>query len=171
MQVPLCCNMAQTNPYFLTVLSIFKHLNEPDMNNTLIIDSDLEVTIKRIRQTHTYEGLLEGLPTTRMNSQILSEVMEETKRFCGLTEMHLVEPVQTEIPFEGKYPFGSPAALPGIICIAQLHCYDTFKNSKKNYSALGLAWFQKDFAFPIDQEILDKIKDIPFRKLCGEFEY
>jgi len=141
------------------------------MDNTLIIDGNLVVYIKRIMQTQTYDGLLEGLPTTRMNSRILSEVMEETKRFCGLTEVHLVEPVQTEIPYEGKYPFGSPAALPGIICIVQLHCYDTFKDKKMNYSALGLAWFQQHFAFPIEQEILDKIKDIPFRKLCGEFVY
>jgi hypothetical protein len=39
------------------------------------------------------------------------------------------------------------------------------------FSSLCLIWFQEDYAFPIEKDILDKIKEIPFSKICGEFDY
>jgi hypothetical protein len=36
------------------------------MNQELIVEDNKEVSIKRIKQWLTYDGLLEGLPTTRM---------------------------------------------------------------------------------------------------------
>ena len=82
------------------------------MNSKLIIESDKEVTIKGIKQWHTYDGLLEGLPTTRMNTRILEDAKEDAKKFCGFNEIYLIEPVQRPIEYAGKYPFGDPASLP-----------------------------------------------------------
>ena len=139
------------------------------MNSKLIIEGDQEVTIKSIKQWHTYSGLLEGMPTTKMNSQILSGVKEDAKKFCGFKEIYVIEPEQTPILFEGKYPFGDPASLPGVACIAEIWHYLPFRDETKDFSALGLVWFQNDYAFPIDNDILEKIKSIPFSKTCGEF--
>lgn len=141
------------------------------MNSKLIIEGDKEVTIKGIKQWHTYAGLLEGLPTTRMNSRILQDLKEDVKKFCGFNEIYIIQPVQSPIEYDGKYPFGDPVSLPGVTCIAELWHYKPFKNLKKDYSTLGLAWFQNDYAFPIDNEILGKIISVPFSKICGEYTY
>jgi hypothetical protein len=141
------------------------------MNGELIVEGDKQVTIKRIKQWHIYDGLLEGLPTTRMNNRILADVKEDAKKFCGLDEIYLIEPQQTPIPYDGKYPFGEPASLPSVACIIELWHYTTFRDDKKDFSSLGIIWFQNDYAFPIDEEIIEKIKQIPFSKICGEFTY
>lgn len=141
------------------------------MNGNLIIEGDKEVRIKRISQSYTYGGLLEGLPTTRMNDYILASVKEEAKKFCGLDEIYLIEPQQTPIPYDGKYPFGTPMSLPSVICIIKIWYYTTFRDKEKDFSCLGIIWFQNDYAFPIDEEIVEKIKEIPFSKICGEFQY
>ena len=141
------------------------------MKGELIIDHDKKVSIKRIMQWQTYDGLLEGMPTTKMNSRILADVKTEAKKFCGIEEIYLIEPKQTPIPYEGKYPFGEPASLPPIVCIVELWHYTTFKDKHKDFSSLGLVWFQSDFAFPIEEEILELIKEVPFSKICGEFTY
>jgi hypothetical protein len=51
------------------------------MNSKLIIEEDKEVTITDIKQWNVYSGLLEGMPTTRMNNQILESVKEDAKKF------------------------------------------------------------------------------------------
>ncbi|MGV7106843.1 hypothetical protein [Flavobacterium sp. U410] len=141
------------------------------MNSKLIIETNKEVTIKRIKQWYTYYGLLEGLPTDKMNERIINRTKKEAKEFSGLDEIYLIEPKQTLIDYDGKYPFGNPVSLPGITCIAELWHNDVFRNTDKMFSSLCLIWFQEDYAFPIEKDILDKIKEIPFSKICGEFDY
>jgi hypothetical protein len=112
---------------------------------------------------------LEGIPTTKMNSRILAEVMDEARKFCGFNEVHLIEPMQRPIEYIGEYPFGKPSALPAVICIVELRHLYPCRDKKKDFSCI--IWFQQDYAFPIDTEILQKIKNIPFSKLCEEFNY
>jgi hypothetical protein len=141
------------------------------MNSKLITEGDKEVTIRAIKQWQIYSGLLEGMPTTRMNNQILKDVKEDAKKFCGFNEVYLIEPIQAPIQYDGKYPFGDPASLPPVVCIADLWHYTAFRDETKDFSSLGLIWFQNDYAFPIDEEVIKKIKQIPFSKICGEFTY
>lgn len=145
--------------------------NRFNMNGKLIIDGDKEVTIKKIKQWVTYDGLLEGFPTLQMNNRILAGVKEAAKDFCGIEEVCLIEPSQTPISYEGKYPFGDPASLPAVVCIAELWYYKACRDKSKDYSSLGLIWFQEDYAFPIEEEILRKIREIPYSRICGEFIY
>lgn len=83
------------------------------MNRKLTVEGNREVTITRIGQWHTYDGLLEGIPTTRMNSRILAQVMDEARKFCGFNEVYLIEPRQRSIEYIGEYPFGKPSAYLG----------------------------------------------------------
>lgn len=141
------------------------------MNSHLIIDSDLEVRICAIQQVRTYEGLLEGFPTKEMNQRRIQHFKQEAERFCGTSYIHLIEPIETPIHYDGKYPFGEPAQLPSIVCIVEVGYYKAFRDMEKDYSRLGIVFFQNHFAFPIDTEILEKIKQIPYRQICGEVEY
>jgi len=141
------------------------------MNDELIIDRNRKVDIKSIKQRLTYDGLLEGLPTKEMNVRILSGVKEEAKKFCQLEEVYLIEPEENAIEYNGSYPFGEPAQLPPVICIVELRSYSAYKDTTKDYSALGLIWFQNNFMFPIDPQIIEKIKAVPYEKICEELNY
>jgi len=106
-----------------------------------------------------------------MINRILTDAKEDAKKSCEFNEIYLIEPVQRPIEYAGRYPFGDPALLPPISCIAELwYCFPV-RNMEKDFSSLGLIWFQGDYAFPIDEEILGIIKQIPFSKICGEFSY
>lgn len=141
------------------------------MNSSLIIENNKEVTIKSIKQWHTYGGLLEGIPTDKMNTQIIERTKIEAKEFSRMEEIYLIEPKQEPIDYDGNYPFGNPAALPGVTCVAELWHNDVFRDTDKMFSSLCIIWFQEDYAFPIDEEIVKDIKEIPFSKICGEFDY
>jgi hypothetical protein len=141
------------------------------MNDKIIIDGNTQVSIKSIKQRLTYDGLLEGLPTKEMNGRIMVGLKEDARKFCQLNEVYLIEPEQKTIEYNGRYPFGEPAQLPSVICIVELRSYSVFKDKTKDYSALGLIWFQDNFMFPIDSNILEKIKTLPFDKVCEELNY
>lgn len=141
------------------------------MNSYLIIENNKEVTIKRIKQWHTYGGLLEGIPTDKMNARIIERTKIDAKEFSRMEEIYLIEPKQEPIDYDGNYRFGNPAALPGVTCIAELWHNDVFRDTDKMFSSLCIIWFQEDYAFPIDEEIVKAIKKIPFSKICGEFDY
>lgn len=140
------------------------------MKNKLIIEIDLEVSIKRITQRFTYEGQLEGYPNKIVNSIIRNQINNEARDYCGMNEIFLVEPIQIPATNNPAYPFPDAIELPPIVCIVELWYFGTFRDKTKDFSSLGLVWFQNDFSFPIEQEILDKIKEIPFSKICGEFD-
>ena len=141
------------------------------MNDEIIIDGNTQASIRSIKQRLTYDGLLEGLPTKEMNARILVGIKEDAKKFCQLNEVYLIDPEQKSIEYNGRYPFGEPAQLPNVICIVELRCNSVFKDKTKDYSALGLIWFQDNFIFPIDAAILERIKAVPSNKVCEELKY
>ena len=62
-------------------------------------------------------------------------------------------------------------ALPAVVCCATLMYDGVFRDTTESYSFLNILWFQDDYAFPIDAEVLEKIKQIPFGELCIETSY
>ena len=141
------------------------------MKSKLVIESDKEVVVKSFYQWETYGGLLEGLPNDNMNRRIIEITKDRAKDFVFMEEIYLIEPKEAPIHYEGKYPFGTPAALPGITCVAELWYNDVFRDKEKMFSSLCIIWFQEDYAFPIDEEIIEKINGIPYSQICGEFDY
>jgi len=144
--------------------------------NELIVDRNLSVRIQELYQYPTYSGLLEGLPHDKYNQRIIEGAKEDAMRVMKLSAIHLINPIQTPIPYEGKYPFGTPMSLPSMCCMANLiYKGNSLKNPKNTedwfFAGLTVIWFQDGFAFPIASDILTQIKDIPFRKLCVETEF
>ena len=139
----------------------------------IIVDGDKSVTIKRLNQWLTYDGLLEGLPTTKLNARILDGIMEVAKRAFQSKEVYLINPAQTPLEYEGRYPFGDPAQLPRIVCMAELWYYKAVGQSMINmdYSALTVVWLQDEFAFPINMKIVEQFKSLPWSKIAIDFEY
>lgn len=70
--------------------------------STVIVEGHREVRIKSIHQWPTYWGLMEGLPTTEMNANILSSSKQYAQKYCDIEAFQVLEPVQTAIMYEGK---------------------------------------------------------------------
>ena len=141
------------------------------MKSELTVENNKSVSIKGIYQWPTYGGLLEGLPVERINSNIIQNARYTAKRHTGNQTLFMIEPISTPIPYEGIYPFGTPTALPNIICVADLSVAQPARDMNKQGSALTVMWFQNDYAFPIDNDILEKIKEIPWSQLADDFDY
>jgi hypothetical protein len=127
--------------------------------HTFILDQDLEVSLEKLVQKYTYGGLLEGLPGELVNRMVLNNLERSAKNDLHLEEIYIM------------LPHGMSEELPSVVCIARMECLSVFKDSKKNYSCLGVIWFQDEFAFPIETVVLEQFKSVPFRELCEEFEY
>lgn len=139
------------------------------MNSKLIIEGSRQVTIESIKQWHTYRGLFAGIPNERLNEKIIKRTKRAARAFCHMDEIYLIEPKQKPIDYDGKHSLESnPASLPEVTCMAVLWS-NSLRDPEKDYSSLCIIWFQEDYAFPIEKDILSKIKEIPYRKICGEF--
>lgn len=132
---------------------------------------DETIYIKSLHQWQTYIGLLEGLPTDRMNAEILKRVRQKAKDYTGINAVYVIEPEQVPIQYDGKYPFGTPMELPGYICITELSKFGAARDKTKDGSALALVWFQNSYAFPVNEDILHKIAQLKWEELAEDFDY
>jgi hypothetical protein len=107
------------------------------MSAELIIDSNKEVTVRRIFQWQTYAGLLEGYPTIELNARILAGFKQDAIGYFGLEEIYLIEPTQKKIEYEGRYPFGTPAMMPAITCVALLRHFSAVRDRKEGFFLPG----------------------------------
>jgi hypothetical protein len=129
------------------------------------------VSMKGLHQTATYAGLLEGLPTRKMNARILADSLDAARRIFHIHEVYLIEPTQRSLEYKEWYRFGKPAALPSIQCIAELWHHEPAKNTWMDFSALTVVWYQDDFAFPISADVIEQMKNLPWNDVAGSFDY
>ena len=137
----------------------------------IIVEHNKSVIIKSIHQWMTYGGLLEGLPTDRMNKNILERLPDQIKQHCGDWPFYILEPIQTPIEFDDNYIFGKPMKLPSVICIIDLTFHKAVRNPQMHGSSLIIAWFQNSYAFPIEDEIIEKFKKLAWSQYARDFEY
>ncbi len=139
----------------------------------LDLASGRRLYLKRIDQYLTYRGLLEGLPTAERNKAQLEQLINShrDKPYSGVP--YLVEPTETPIErhSDRPYPFGSPAALPAVTCIAQFESLEPAREMHCDKSGLVVIWFQQEFALPIDPSVHAKIQQIDWRKHAADMYY
>jgi uncharacterized protein (TIGR02996 family) len=133
-----------------------------------------EVRIRSIRQWFTYGGLLEGLPTDRMNREMTERLLrEERDKGAWLGEPYLVSPVARPIEYhhDRPYPFGTPEEFPAVTCVARLESFSPARDKTKDCSSLTAIWFQDTFAFPIDPLVLEHFRGVDWegKAIDGEW--
>ena len=76
----------------------------------ITLSTGREVVLEELNQRLTYEGLIEGLPTTSMNKKYLDRLVAEQREMRPKSPVHLLTPVGTPMkwPGEERYPFGTP---------------------------------------------------------------
>jgi hypothetical protein len=138
-------------------------------SSEITLDSGRTVSLVEIRQSRTYEGLLEGIPTKRMNDRQIAHLMKEHASRSGATPV-LITPIQTPIAHSGIYPFGTPASLPAITCVGRFSSGTPTRGGRGDYSTLTAVWFQDDFCFPVDSEIFLKLRALDWESLAESLE-
>lgn len=119
--------------------------------------------LRELRQYETYEGLLEGLPTAERNKQNVERLVDEhrDRPYPGMP--YLIHPTEKPIEYKqggGRYPFGTPSALPAVTCIGRFTSLKPVRKKDYDQSGLVVIWFQEQFAYPIAPCVEDKILTI-----------
>jgi hypothetical protein len=130
--------------------------------------SGRSISLAALNQSRTYEGLLEGVPTDKMNKRHVDSALKKAHELWK-QRPYLIPPVETPIKFEREYPFGVPAEIPGITCFARFRSHQPV--GQGDYSELTLVWFQSEFALPIDEEILVHICAMDWNKHATDYEW
>jgi hypothetical protein len=125
-------------------------------------------TVEFVELDQVYGGLLEGLPTDKMNDSAICKYVDAAKqRFSGLP-VHLVNPPRTPIEHDGRYPFGTPERLPSTVCTARFGSRSCARKMSMDGSSLVVVWFQETMEFPGDR---DRFASVRWRELAGDFEW
>jgi uncharacterized protein (TIGR02996 family) len=139
----------------------------------ICLRSGRAVSLRALRQFRVYEGLLEGLPTTQLNQQIIDELLAQEREGPAGGEPYLIRPVETplEYPRDRPYPFGQPRGLPPIACVGRFHSFQPAREPWRHYSELVVIWFQAEFALPIDPQVWEQFLSIDWDQHAADYDY
>ena len=127
------------------------------------------VSIESLNQREIYAGQIEGLPTREKNKELIASAL--TRLRAAGAAPYLVPPVETPIPYpRGDYPFGEPAALPRVICVASCRSPFPARDSSKDASHMTIVWFQDDYAFPIEPSVQEHLSNLEWERLAVDYE-
>ena len=143
------------------------------MAGELKLESGREVALRELQQRSTYEGLLNGLPTREKNQKLLARLLQENAHRRYGVAPYIITPIEREIVLpEGEtYPFGSPASLPRVHCVARFESITPTAAGAGDASGLAVIWFQEQFQYPPAADVAAQIKAIRWEEHAGNFEY
>jgi hypothetical protein len=135
-------------------------------NSTFMLASGRTIRVSALQQHAVYGGLLEGLPTREMNARTIDDMRSQARERTE-HEPFVIEPVQRPIDYDGRYPFGEPAALPAIGCVADLVSRGS---DPLHFTHLTVIWFQDDYAFPLGKDAEAALLALDWETLAIEEE-
>jgi hypothetical protein len=139
-------------------------------HHKLTLSDGRVVSLESLRQWLVYAGLLEGLPTREQNDAEIAALVAKA-RADDRHDPLLIPPAQRPIAYEGRYPFGEPACLPPVACVARLRSHKPARDMGMDCSDLTVIWFQDDYAFPLSAEAEQSIMAIDWAKLARDDQY
>ena len=153
-------------------------MNTINNNYEITLNSGRNIILEELHQHLTYLGLLEGLPTKRINKDIISELKETANdKIWSSTKPYIIKPEERiiELPDNRKEYYKLrgeeyiPVSLPKIISIG--HFISGPISDEFMFSNLTIIWFNEEWFDPINNKILKKIKSINWDKysIQGDF--
>jgi hypothetical protein len=152
---------------------------------SISLDCGVTIVLKSMRQSMTYRGLLEGVPDSNFNRQLMDSVREEGRKLSiNRAKPYLILPERRDYfrtPGDmdalgesggllSAFRRRKPEWLPVVTCIADFECTSS-KNPNMDASSLVIVWFQNEFAIPISEAALKSIKGIDWHAHAVDFEY
>jgi hypothetical protein len=141
--------------------------------------SGRKVTLQSLHQRMTYAGWLEGVPSQEWNDRIVAESLREAGRSCAegaspaliapARRDHLREPgdMAGQRAMRGQ----TPEWLPMVTCVGVLRDTAPTRDRSKDCSMLRVAWFQDQYALPIDGLVLQQLQSIDWERLAADTDF
>lgn len=129
------------------------------------------LSMGRLSQWRTYEGLLAGIPDKEMNRRRIGDLLDEAQSlaFAGCSAF-LIQPVVKVRELQRRGEKVVEEKLPAIACLARFDS-SALTASGEPYSSLVVAWFQEAFGLPTDSEILQQIADVDWDRHAVEWNW
>lgn len=134
--------------------------------------SGRHVSLSEITQTRTYTGMLEGVPTTQSNRQLLERLVEK-HRGPANRAVYLVPPKETltPLPDNAADPEGVPARLPAITCVARFESTSPARDADRDSSDLIVIWLQDDFSTSASDATFNDLSAIDWEKHARDLDF
>ncbi len=123
------------------------------MNLDLMLQSGQRLALSHIEQWRTYEGLLCGQPAPARDDDKVQVLLERAREQGGAAV--LVQP-----------PPGD--RLPPVCCVAT---FDSARPDSESRASVGVAWFQDDFALPIDERVMALVGQVAWDGLATDWRW
>ena len=134
----------------------------------ITLQSGRVITLTQLHQRRTYEGLLEGLPTSEMNARQIRGIVSVQLRTAPGGAVHLIEPIET--PVEGAIPGRGYARIPTITCVGRFQSQQAAR-VQMCASELTVIWFQESFSPSIAPAALAELVKTPWEALAHDFDF
>ena len=159
--------------------SMMEYDTDYHLHCKITLDSGRTIILEELHQKQTYAGLKEGLPYTSLNDRHVDWALETAQKICiNESEPLLITPDRRNYLREPgdmehfrSYSGGRPEWLPLVRCIAGFKSIFPARNCNMDGSYLVLVWFQNEFAPPINNAALQKIKSINWESSAVDFEF
>lgn len=122
------------------------------MSQSILVDKDLNVKISRFIQLST-PGVFDGCVTSKELHKRALVFSKLLKNDYNIDNIHIID---SDISSNDNL----------IACIITTICNKPFKDYDSYHYELNILWFQNDYAFPIDSEMMIKISEIHFRNIA-----
>lgn len=139
-------------------------------NDRITLRSGREIELHELKQSRTYAGVLEGVPTKQFNKRLLNDLRKAYEKNARSTPVVLLTPRETQIDVGGPHPDGKPHKLPFVTCVARFRSEPFADLEPLGFSELIVIWLQNEFAMPIEPAALDQIVSIEWDKVARDFE-
>lgn len=126
----------------------------------LTLAAGRRITLASLEQWRTYDGLLAGKPGPAINRSHVEELLKRAKEHTadGGHPM-LIQP--SEAAISGR--------LPAVTCVAVFESGEFARADSEPYSSLTVAWFQHEFALPIDQTVESLIRTVDWESAAKDY--
>jgi hypothetical protein len=129
------------------------------------------LSMGRLSQWRTYEGLLAGIPDKEMNRRYIADLVDEARSLAVAgCDVFLIEPIAKVRELQRRGEKVVEEKLPAIACAARFDSGE-LTASGEPYSSLVVAWFQEAFGLPTDPGILGQIAAIDWERHSGEWNW
>ncbi len=129
------------------------------------------LSMGRLSQWRTYDGLLAGIPDKEINLPRVGELLDQARKLAVAgCEVFLIEPVLKVRELDRGGENVVEERLPAISCAARFDS-GALTPSGEPYSSLVVAWFQEAFGVPTDGDILRQIADIDWERHAAEWNW
>lgn len=141
----------------------------------LMLPSGRKLLLKDVRLTSTYAGLIDGVPSARLNDREVARLAQCAERtFSGLPLHVIPPPLRYPNSVRHDRPLGLHGRLPAVGCIGYFTSAEVNRpddpvllSTEFAVSELVVVWYQADASTLIGEDALPSLTSLPWDELAA----